>query len=194
MTWDQYANAQPISMASLAHEPVQLMRLRRIARRCVGTVLDVGAADGYGAWLISVNGHDVTVVDISATRVERAEEEFGLSGHVADACALPFDDGSFDTVILGEILEHLENPGLAIGEAVRVARERVIISLPLRGWEDPTHQWRVSLDTVFDPQQRVDEPTKGEQIVLTLQRGECWPEGYWRDDEKWSEQFNKEAV
>jgi ubiquinone/menaquinone biosynthesis C-methylase UbiE len=154
----------------------------------------VGAADGYGAWLTSVNGHDVTVCDISAVRVRRAQDDFGLSGHVADACALPFEDNSFDTVVLGEILEHLENPGQAFAEACRVSRQRVILSVPLRGWEDPTHQWRVSLDHLLDAQQRADEPTKGEQIVVTFDRGDCWPEGYWRDDDKWQHQFVQEAI
>jgi SAM-dependent methyltransferase len=45
---------------------------------------------------------------------------------------LPFDDGSFDTVLLVEIIEHLEEDQaqLLIREAKRVARHRVIVSTP----------------------------------------------------------------
>ena len=45
---------------------------------------------------------------------------------------LPFDDGSFDTVLLIEIVEHLKKDlaQLLIREAKRVARHRVILSTP----------------------------------------------------------------
>jgi ubiquinone/menaquinone biosynthesis C-methylase UbiE len=189
--WDDYAERQPIDVVSLAREPVQLMRLKVIARRAKGTVLDVGAADGYGASLIKQAGHEVDVIDVSATRVERAERVHGLPGHVGDATALPFEEGSFDTVVLGEILEHLDNPGAALTEACRVAKERVVVSLPLNGWGDPTHLWRISLDVCDDPTE-VD-PTKGKQIVLTFQRGECWPPDYWKNDDSWRTQM-KEGI
>lgn len=35
--------------------------------------------------------------------------------------------------------------------------------------------------------------TDCEQIVVTMQRGPCWPPGYWVDDPTWHEQFVREA-
>lgn len=185
--WDAYATKQPHSREAYAAEPVQLKRLECIARRCVGTVLDVGSSDGYGSSLVRGLGHTVTVLDIAFRRMERASLHYGLPGLVADASALPFPDRSFDTVVLGEILEHMDNPGSAFAEASRVARERVIVSVPLRGWVDPTHQWRISLDQLHDAEA---EPTKTDQIVLTWQRGACWPPDYADTDPTWKEQFS----
>lgn len=48
----------------------------------------------------------------------------------ANAEALPFRDKSFATVALCECLDHMENPRLAIKEALRVARLRIIATLP----------------------------------------------------------------
>jgi hypothetical protein len=118
--------------------------------------------------------------------VERARA-IGLEAQVGDARALPFEDDSFDTVLLAETLEHLENPGLAWSEACRVARGRVIMTVPLFGWEDPTHRWRLSLDLCDDPTET--RPTNGHEIVLTWQKGTCWPRDYWQNDDGWYQQF-----
>lgn len=188
--WDQYARTHPHRLRQYEAEPVQLQRAHGIVSRCVGdSVLDVGSSDGFIAWMCAEQGYQVTVCDISPIRVERAKEMYGIDGQVADAIDLPYEDGSFDTVVLGEILEHMDNPGLAFAEACRVARERVIVTVPLNGWADPTHQWRISLDRHVDFEQRAREPTKGEQIVLTWQRGRCWPPGYERTDPSWADQF-----
>ena len=45
---------------------------------------------------------------------------------------LPFDDDSFDIVVLSEVLEHLERPSDALAEAGRVALRAVLVSVP---WE-----------------------------------------------------------
>lgn len=159
-----------------------------IARRCVGSVLDVGGGGGYIAGLIRDRGNPVEVRDVSRLRVEDAESK-GIPARIADAADLPDPHDSYDTVVLGEILEHLPNPGPALTEACRVARRRVVISLPLNGWADPTHRWRIRLDCVTDPAQHAQDPTKGEQIILTLERGDCWPPDYHREDPTWHELF-----
>jgi SAM-dependent methyltransferase len=43
---------------------------------------------------------------------------------------LPFDDRQFDTVVCTDVLEHLEWCHAAFEEVCRVARDRVIVSLP----------------------------------------------------------------
>jgi len=102
--------------------------------------------------------HDVTVADISLTRLARANMDYGLAvSRYMDATEpWPFEDGAFDSVVLGEILEHLENPGPAIAEAHRVARLRVVVSVPLNGWADPTHRWRIRMDHLEDREQQRD--------------------------------------
>ena len=46
----------------------------------------------------------------------------------ADAHKLPFIDASFDVVTAWSVLEHLENPFVAVGEMLRVARRFVLVS------------------------------------------------------------------
>jgi len=186
--WDAYAETTQGANCFVA-EPVQQMRVEAVQDRLVGTVLDVGGGDGYPASQYAKT-HDTVMVEISSARVHRAQE-LGVDARLGDAEALDFAHNSFDTVVLGEILEHLRNPGRAITEAFRVARERVIMTLPLYGWADPTHQWRISLDVCVDENQRESEKTKGAQIVVTWQRGECWPPEYADTDPSWSQQFGE---
>lgn len=187
--WDAYAQTCVLNDHFYAAEPVQEMRANAIVERVVGSVLDVGGGDGYIAGKIRARGHWVKVVDASPVRVSRCWGEQHIPAETGDARALPYEDGSYDTVVLGEVLEHLDNPGEALAEACRVADKRVVVSLPLNGWCDPTHEWRVRLDVLTDPAQHAADPTKGEQIVLTLERGKCWPADYWQHDPEWSALF-----
>lgn len=92
------------------------MRLERIGRLCRGSVLDVGCGASILKKYLPAGGYagiDIVCGDIRGSVLE-----------------LPIGSLGFDTVVLCEILEHLENPARAIREAARVARERLIISVP----------------------------------------------------------------
>lgn len=104
-------------------------------------VLDVG---GGPAWLWRAqadqlpNGIQLTLVDKSAGMIEEAEAN--LTGptdlvarstfRVADAVALPFEDKSFDVVLLLHVLYHVDDRRTALEEAHRVLRPggRVFVS------------------------------------------------------------------
>lgn len=184
--WEAYAESHRQNARSMTQEPCQQLRSETMGRRAKGTTLDVGGGDGYQAAYMAAEGAQVTVLDVSVIRCVRASEA-GFETIVGDAEDLDLPDDSYDTVMLGEILEHLDRPGDAVAEAFRVARERVVISLPLNGWSDPTHRWRISLDECYDPDD--PDPTKGNQIVLTFQRGTCWPSDYWETDPSWHTQM-----
>jgi 2-polyprenyl-3-methyl-5-hydroxy-6-metoxy-1,4-benzoquinol methylase len=92
------------------------MRLDRIARLCRGDVLDVGCGASILKGLLPSGGY--TGMDIACGDIR------------GSALELPIGSMRFDTVVLCEILEHLENPAGAIREAARVARGRLIISVP----------------------------------------------------------------
>lgn len=47
-----------------------------------------------------------------------------------DATTLPFNDDAFDAVMCLEVLEHLSDPGQALAELCRVARDFVLVSVP----------------------------------------------------------------
>lgn len=50
-----------------------------------------------------------------------------IQGHAA---FLPFKERTFDTAILGDVLEHVLFPGLVVLEASRVTRLRLVMTLP----------------------------------------------------------------
>lgn len=183
-SWEAYARISPQDDTYFTREPIQRERILTTARRCKGSVLDVGGGEGH----LCLELDNAVMCDVSATRVERARAR-GVRAYQGDAYCLDAADQTYDTVVLGEVLEHLDDPGRALAEAFRVARERVVVSVPLDGWTDPTHEWRVSLDVLEDAAQHRDDPTRGRMIVLTFQRGKCWPVGYHEADDSWQEQF-----
>lgn len=61
-------------------------------------------------------------IDISAPLVQRALKK-GINAVIGEAENLPFQDESFEVVIMTEIMEHLYDPKLALKEASRVLKK-----------------------------------------------------------------------
>jgi SAM-dependent methyltransferase len=90
-------------------------------------ILDIGGNTGqmFEGWLDSRN---VTTVDLDL---------YGIPNFVrASAERLPFMDKAYDIAVLAEILEHCQAPVRALAEARRVARTKVIVTVP-NEWEWP---------------------------------------------------------
>lgn len=51
-----------------------------------------------------------------------------------DACKLPYKENSYDTVILSDVIEHVKDWEKALNEAIRVARKKVIVTVPAHNW------------------------------------------------------------
>lgn len=80
--------------------------------------LDLGCGEGrLGALLVS-QGHTLVGIDTSPRLVEAARERH--EALVADAAALPFEDGAFDLVLAFMSLHDMDEPRAAVGEAARV--------------------------------------------------------------------------
>jgi SAM-dependent methyltransferase len=85
-------------------------------------VLDVGCRTGALTQYYA-GGNDVVGVDVDRDALERARERLGIVTLWADAEeGLPFDDASFDVVVMGELLEHLADPAAAVENVRRVLR------------------------------------------------------------------------
>jgi ubiquinone/menaquinone biosynthesis C-methylase UbiE len=101
-----------------------------------GSVLDAGCGAGeVCAELRGIVGSDgrVVGVDASATMIDTARIRItDVEFDVADVCALPFDDATFDAVRSERVLQHVDDPRLAVREMARVVRPggRVLLTDP----------------------------------------------------------------
>lgn len=93
-------------------------RYARVAAHCRGTVLDVGCGRQILRQYLATD-EAYLGIDFEEPRALRAS-----------AMALPLRPLSFDTVVLCEVLEHLEAPGIALREAASVSRQRIIVTVP----------------------------------------------------------------
>ena len=118
------------------------------------SLLDVGAGKGFLLWHLSECLPETRVValDCSLSRARRLQQLLKVAGlgQYAAVCAqaerLPFAAKTFQVVALFEVLEHLPEPKQALREAVRVARNAVLLSVPCKPDSNPEHRH------LFDPE------------------------------------------
>lgn len=106
-------------------------------------VLDVGCGTGW----IADHFRDYTGVDGSpeAVRLARAAGRNVQLHDLANDGALPFPDGTFDAIVLKDVLEHVQHPQDVVAEARRVLKPGglVFASSPDAQswvWDDYTHR------------------------------------------------------
>lgn len=80
-------------------------------------LLDVGAGDGLIAFKLGAQGIEFEPVGVALAASKGANVVQG------DACALPFEDATFNAVLFGDSIEHIQDPTAAIQEARRVLRD-----------------------------------------------------------------------
>jgi len=110
------------------------------------SVLDVGCCFGFLPLLVAEQDLRLRVVGTDlvpptaalAGRIARADGSRARFA-AADVLALPVGDAAVDTVLAVHVLEHLptEVSALALAQLRRVARQRVVIAVPLEEVPDP---------------------------------------------------------
>jgi ubiquinone/menaquinone biosynthesis C-methylase UbiE len=86
-------------------------------------VLDVGAGDGHVAQAIMAVRPDVTIEGIDP--LVRPGTQIPVTRF--DGEHIPFEDGTFDAVLLIDVLHHAEDAATLLREARRVSRDVVLI-------------------------------------------------------------------
>ena len=131
--YDKYGSANPLVRRLMGGFRAALDELWELA--APESVLDVGCGEGVltREWAERLGTGRVVGVDLDDPRL-RAEWEAGarpnLEYRAAEAHALPFADGAFDLVAGIEVLEHVPDPDAALREMARVARRRLLVSVP----------------------------------------------------------------
>lgn len=118
------------------HEAAFVHR-RNLVRRLLpadvkGAVLDAGCGDGaLSKDLAEHTGARVYGSDLALLRATHATERLGARRFSqASIYDLPYRDDSFSLVVCTDLLEHLDDPGSAMKELVRVSSRYVLVSVP----------------------------------------------------------------
>ena len=90
-------------------------------------ILDIGCGPGAFVDVLASRGFEATGIDLTPKFISFAKKNYQGKFLVGDALSLPFENKSFDTVFIRNVIEHLENDLGAIKEALRVGHKVVII-------------------------------------------------------------------
>lgn len=109
-------------------------------------IIDIGCGAVYPT-IFAMAGHEVTGYDVADEALRQAREIAAQHGvEIATqqgfAQRTPYPDETFDAAVLGEILEHVQDPSIVLKEAYRIVKKggRIICSTPVGHHHfDPLH-------------------------------------------------------
>jgi len=123
--------------------------LQSVAPRAHGRLLDVGCGDKSFEGIFRPHVDEYLGIEHEATfNATGASLRTSRPDYLYDGNQLPFEDGSFDTVINIQVLEHTAHPQRLIGEMARVLKKDgvLILAAPFsfRLHEEPNDFFRYS--------------------------------------------------
>ncbi len=125
--YDYYQAMVSGNLGERLFHPARIKLVREMVSLSGRKILEVGAGSGCIALPLAKEGHDVTAVEPSAESLASLRSharQLGLQLETvqADGRDLPFEDGSFDVVILASVVHIVPWPGALLWEAERVCR------------------------------------------------------------------------
>jgi SAM-dependent methyltransferase len=112
----------------LTREHPRAADILRLLPRGRGSVLDIGARDGFFSELLTEYFETVTALDLRMPSFSYPR----VTNVAGDATRLQFPDSSFDCVFCAEVLEHIPALEDACREIARVARHEIVIGVPYK--------------------------------------------------------------
>jgi SAM-dependent methyltransferase len=83
-------------------------------------VLEVGCAHGAYVALLGWAGYEAVGTEVSPAVAKFAHETFGVRVLAGFVEKLPFEEGSFDVIVLNDVLEHLPDPAATLTYCARL--------------------------------------------------------------------------
>ncbi len=113
--------------AEVGQADVEIMAF--LKERVEGEILDMGGGRGAYAHALQECGYQITLAEKNPTCLEEVQR---LGIPVLDMNVKSWGDlkGMFDTVILIEVLEHVEDPLEFLGNILSCARKKVLLTVP----------------------------------------------------------------
>lgn len=121
-------------------------RITFAGKHCTGKTIEIGCANGFSTSVLNKSCPDATFDGVEATDwgfAEAVKKYPNLQFYKAYGENLPFFANEYDTVLLSEIIEHVENPRALADEAWRCCKKRLVIThpaMPAGATCDPDHK------------------------------------------------------
>lgn len=135
MFWDNVAGAYDIFVNVINRKTHQ--KLKRIVSSLIepdNTVLECACGTGLLSAVIAPKCRQLTATDFSKKMLKKAKKNCAVFQNItfskADITALSYPDGSFDTVVAGNVIHLLDNPMTALSELNRVCKDGGMLIIP----------------------------------------------------------------
>ncbi len=132
-TFDKYGSTNPVVRRLMTGFHASLDELWTAA--APESLLDVGCGEGVLTveWAERLGDRRVVGIDLDDPKLAAEwakRRRDNLEFRTADATALTFADDEFDVATAIEVLEHVPEPEATVAEMARVARRRLLVSVP----------------------------------------------------------------
>lgn len=120
------------------HSHVWNSRLKLIRKyKSIGSILEVGSSFGGFLTRAKVFGYQIQGIELSEYSCNYANS-MGIPTFHGDLESSPFENESFDIIVLNEVIEHLPNPKLSLDRLVNLLKPKGLIIIQtanFEGWQ-----------------------------------------------------------
>ncbi|MBS5865304.1 MAG: class I SAM-dependent methyltransferase [Coriobacteriaceae bacterium] len=131
-TWDRFAPIYNLALRSEKHIfETMYMRIAQLVEN--KDVLEIACGPGQLAKHIAPSAHEIVATDYSSGMIHEAQKgtiPANLSFMVADAMHLPFEDNTFDVVVIANALHIIPSPERVLTEIDRVLKTGGLLVAP----------------------------------------------------------------